>query len=326
MKILPWLLAVLASALSFWAGTAWQRNPDKAALISPKDGHRPAGLAAARKEREQTKASMLSSAVPFPEPGEEAQPFKARVRNAFNERNEFRRLQLFHRALAAMKPAEAMEEQAIFNEHDRQGRYFIPEYAYFTRRWGEVDGPAAMAFAVKEWEKKDFMSGIIAQMMGGWATQQPLAATGWINQNENVPDWLRTTAISGLTEGLAKVDPEQARQLVESRLDDPGIDKYLSVLADEFIYASGLERADAWFGELPPALSTDSKRRLGNLLVDRHLRAGPQSAAAYVSQHMQEPWFDQSSAMNVARQFLKDDAAGARQWANTMPENAPLRL
>ncbi len=108
--------------------------------------------------------------------------------------------------------------EGLFDENNKLGRYFVPEFAFFTRRWGEVDGPAALAFAMKKWPAAaSHMAGNVSQMAAGWATQSPQTAVDWLNSRTDALPWIQDAVMAGLVEGLAKRDLEWARKLVECK-------------------------------------------------------------------------------------------------------------
>jgi ABC-type nitrate/sulfonate/bicarbonate transport system substrate-binding protein len=196
----------------------------------------------------------------------------------------------------------------------------MPEVAYFTRRWGEVDGAAAMAFAEKMWPGKSNMGEVVTHMAGGWASQQPQQAVDWINAHPNAESWMQDCVMVGLVDGLAEKDIELARRFVEDRLDDPHSEKYLAQLTDKYVYSFGMDKAEAWFDSLSYEKLGLAKTRMMVQLADRHLRAGPEQAAAFLSRYVEQPWFGQVAAIQVAREYYRTDPVKAEAWVNTMPE------
>jgi hypothetical protein len=318
-KYFPWLVALAASGLSFWAGTHWAPDgTEKRGGVVPSS--RTTKAVSGSGSRSAVADSTSVSVAPPATADEESRSPAERVRAALEEPNQFRRMQLFYRALANLTPEQAKEVLAAFQESDRQGRSFVPEYAFFIRRWGEVDGAAAMAFAEKRWRSKNNMSDVVTHMAGGWASQQPQQAVDWLNAHLNADPLMLDAVTVGLVNGLAEKDMDLARRFVEDRLDDPHSEKYLAQLTDKFIYSEGMEKAEAWFDSLPAGKLGLAKTNMLTQLTERHLSAGPEQAAAFLSRYAQEPWFGQVAAIKVAQEYYRVDPEKAEAWIATMPE------
>ncbi len=263
----------------------------------------------------ETKASLLGP----PTDAEMAKTPIERVKDAFAEPKEFKRLQLFWRALSKLRPEDAQGIQDLFDEGDRLGRHYPAEYQYFAQRWGEVDGAAAVAHGVEAWQHRGGMDGMLSRMADGWASQNPQQAVEWLNTHPKEQQWMQDAVMEGLVNGLADKDLELARRFVEDRWDDPKADHYFSQLADKYIYNKSLAEAETWFDSLDGAKLGNSKARLLDHLTDRFLRGGPDQAAAFLDRHPDQITLD--SVMRIGSELSQTDPAKAKSRFETLPEN-----
>ncbi|HWB04961.1 MAG TPA: hypothetical protein VG796_18170 [Verrucomicrobiales bacterium] len=324
-KYIPWLVALVASGIAFLAGRHWAPNRMETEKEPVTAAHFGKGVTKAASLPAESDSSSASVAPPVTRDEESHSP-PERVRMALTEPNPFRRMQLFYRALTSLTPEQAKEIAKIFQESERQGLSFASEFAFFTRRWGEVDGAAAMAFAEKRRTGKSNMGEAVTLIAGGWASQQPQQAVDWLNAHLDADPLMLDAATVGLVDGLAEKDMDLARRFVEERLDDPHSEKYLTQLTDKFIHSEGMEKAEAWFDSLPAGKLGLAKTNMLTQLTERHLRAGPEQAAAFVSRYAQEPWFGQVAAIKVAQEYYRTDPVKADAWIDTMPEAARSTL
>ncbi|MES2709451.1 MAG: hypothetical protein V4726_22825 [Verrucomicrobiota bacterium] len=325
-KPLPTLLAAAACGLSFFAGRLGRADGERVdSEKHPANAHRgqaagappAAGKASSGKPAAAPGATYASLLGP-PTPEEEAKGPVERVRDAFAEPNEFRRLQLFWRALTDLKPEDAQGIQDLFDEGDRLGRHYPAEYQYFAQRWGEVDGAAAVTHGVQAWQHRGGMEGMLSRMADGWANQNPQQAVDWINTHDREQPWMREAVMSGLVNGLADRDLELARRFVEDQADSPQARQYFTQLADKYIYSKSLADAERWFDSLDTAKFSAPKGALMDHLTDRFLRGGPEQAAAFLDRHPDQ--VDVDSAMSIGYELNRKDPAKARIWAAALPE------
>lgn len=243
------------------------------------------------------------------------------VREALGELNEFRRMQKFQRAMQRLTPETAARMQSVFSENDLKGRWYIGEYAFFLRRWGEIDGRAAMAFSVNRGGgDPNGWYNLMRQTLTGWAVNDPDGAVKWMNDSTDIPDWIQRASMQGVVDALTEKSPDQAISFALSQAEDPARDSLWSTLTEGLIYGPGLAKAEAWLAQIPnaPALE-NARQRVFSQIVDRHLRGGADGAAALIAKHAAEPWVDTNSVGRVARS-MQSDPQKLSAWIATLPE------
>lgn len=335
-KPLPLLLVVGACGLSYWLGNQ-QAKTDRTQPVESvaEAGKRampektPALPKAAKRKQDatgNTAGRTYASLLGPPSAEEEAKGAVERVRDAFAEPNEFKRLQLFWRALTDLKPEDAQGIQDLFDEGDRLGRHYPQEYRYFAQRWGEVDGPAAVAHGVQAWQNRDGMDWMLSSMAEGWATQDAPAAVEWINSHDQEKPWMQNAVMEGLVRGLGHTNPALARRFVEQLGNDPKAANYFYQLADITIYSSGLKEAEQWYASLDTRQLSVPKAMLREHLADRYLRGGPEQAATFLSRHPDQLSGEYGSAVKVVTEWERTDPVKTRNWVATLPDAVRIPL
>jgi hypothetical protein len=248
------------------------------------------------------------------------------VRSALGETNEFRRMQKFQRAMQRLTPETAARMQQVFSENDVKGRWFVPEYSFFLRSWGEIDGRTAMEFAVKRGGGDSYGWGdLMRQTLTGWATNDAAGAVGWLNDTPSIPDWIQNSSLDGITEALVEKNPDDAMKFALNQADDQTRDRLWGTLTEKLVYGPGLEKAESWLNSIPDdAALTGSKRKVLQQIVDRSLRGGPDAAAALVSKNATAAWMDTGTVQRVTRHLMRDEPAKADAFISGLP-SGPMR-
>lgn len=323
------LITVAACVLSFLAGRMTRQDNKPAGPLQtarPRQVAEPVTMEKPSSPVTTAARTTYASVLEPPTAEEEAKTPVERVRDAMTEANEARRLQLFWRALTELKPEDARPIQDLFDDGDRLGRHYVPEYRYFAQRWGEVDGPAAMAHAMETWQGKGYMFQMMSKMAHGWASQEPQEVADWFNQRIDAQPWMQDAVLEGLVGGMADTDIDFARRFVEGQIGEPHADKYLALLTDKYVYSQGLEEAERWFASLDAAELGSSKPRMFDHLTGLFLRGGPEQGAAFVSRHADQPWMEKEVVSRVFSDLSRADTAKAEAWAATLPETWRTQL
>ena len=312
-----------ACALAWWGGRHFAAAPSAGTMPVPVSSVPPAEEKPEPPVPGDASGKLAASVVADETEAERRLGAAERAAGALSERNEFKRLQLFHRALRAMRPEDAGKILELFRAHDKEGRWFVTEYHYFLRRWGEVDGGNAIRTTLEKLAPGPANADLLRQVLGGWASEQPEAVAEWVNAAESLPEWVQDTAIDGLVDGLAKRDLEMAGKFVESRVDDPGRQRYFSRYADELLHAGGLNKVTEWYRQLPETDAFDEAR--GDLMAqiaDRKMRADPREAAAFIGQEASQHYFNAAALRPVVDNLAQSDPAFLREWAQQLPPGA----
>ena len=242
------------------------------------------------------------------------------VKQALGELNEYRRMQMFQRAMQRLTKESAATMQEVFNEFGNKGCWYIPEYGFFLRRWGEVDGKAAADFVInRAGRDSGGWTGYVKRTLTGWVRNDPDGAVKWINTKENLHEWVVDSSVQGIIAGLAEQDPGRAITFALSQAGESGRNGYFSTLTESLIYGPGIQQAEEWLAKIPAEGSlADAKRRVFAQIVDGHLRGGPDAAAALTLKYADQPWVDPGSVQRIAKGLSKDSAK-FDAWFNALP-------
>ena len=246
------------------------------------------------------------------------------VRAALSETNEYLRLQLFHRALERQTPETAARMQEVFDGYDKQGRWFTNEYTFFLRSWGELDGKAAAEFAAKRGGgDPGGWSDLIRKTVSGWASTDPEGVVKWVNESEQVDNWIVDSSIRGIVDGMTGRNPDQAVAFVLAQAAEDQGDTGFSTLTEKLVYGPGLKRAEQWLEQIPAA-QPEAKAKVLSQLVDYHLRGGPDGAAALLGKVAPETWVPPQSVTRVALSLLSEGGEKYGDWLQGLPAG-PVR-
>ncbi len=296
----------------------------KAGLVAKSPAPGPGGTASGAGADTPGTAMSSSLAADFDFPADwEA---KQCVKEALGELNEYRRMQMFQRAMQRLTRESAATIQEVFSGYDKTGRWFPAEYGFFLRRWGEIDGETAANFALNRGSgDQQGWTGLLQRTLAGWAVNDPEGAVKWLNNKEGVNEWVMNASINGMIEGLVEKDPARAVAFALSQADENGRTSFFSTLTDSLIYGPGIQRAEEWMNRIPAEGDmAESKRRVFSQIVDRQLRGGPDEAAELALRYAGEPWIDNASVQRIARHLGRKDPEKLQTWLNALPEG-PLR-
>ena len=242
------------------------------------------------------------------------------VRESLGELNQFRRMQMFQRAMQRLTPETAAKMQSVFSEYDKKGRWFIAEYGFFFRRWAEIDGKAAIEFVVNRGGNDSVgWNDYVRHTLTGWALNDPEGAVKWINDTPAESDWVARASVQGVIDALTEKDPARAISFTLLQAEDHNRDSYFSALTENLVYGPGLGRAEEWLGQIPETEAMrGSKQRVFAQIIDRHLRGGADGGAALVAKNANAPWVDAGTVTRVARD-LSSDQAKFTAWLQALP-------
>jgi hypothetical protein len=113
--------------------------------------------------------------------------------------------------LPTITAGNAEEVRELFRDAMTQGRRVDLEWTAFWRRWGEVDGGAAIAH-VHTKERAEDQSALAEMVLRGWVKARPEAARGWLAANTTEP--LYDAAVRGYVDGLASRDLTRATAML----------------------------------------------------------------------------------------------------------------
>ena len=240
------------------------------------------------------------------------------IRAAFRENVEERRMQMFENMLEKMRPDQLPMVVSLIRENDLRGTGSAGEWSRLWASWGKRDPQAAMEFIRSfDWEGWNPAAQEEARnkTFTYWAQTDPESACKFVEQGRELPGWDRA-GVWGLVRGWSTVDPEAAAQwLFKSGLGMSG--EYKTVV-EAISRKGGQEGLDAWFTSIKEAGAPDKDLQGFADIIAQNKRAyQPAKAAAWLEQHLQEPWLEGSEIVdNTARALAQKDPREAMEWAS----------
>jgi hypothetical protein len=191
------------------------------------------------------------------------------------------------------------------------------EWSTFWPRWGEVDGPAAMAHVQSE-EAAEAQPEAAALAMQGWAKTDPAAARVWLEANASSP--LFDAALKGYVRGLAQSD------LARATHDALGIGKgrpltdVAGVLVEQALRQRQLGGMLDWWRSLPDDPNSGSLREsaIGPILR-RLATADPKHAQAWLAELATSGYRSDALIGDFAGDLSAKDPAAAVAWVASLP-------
>lgn len=216
-----------------------------------------------------------------------------------------------------------------------------PDFRDFHFAWGKLAGLEAVMGGAPTPEPD------MAPTLAGWAASDPEAARAWfqaldpandaafdpILQERGLPEnLLRLYLAHGLTEGLARTDPDSALGFVSELAADgaANVAGLVELVAGQVLANEGIEGAARWAGLLGDDLGAVPFRRpdgkeesegirsaVMRRVVQDYVASDPGGAAQWVAENAApdaEPWV----VRDVGREWSKRDPAAAVAWLESL--------
>ena len=121
--------------------------------------------------------------------------------------------------------------------------------------------------------------------------------------------------VAGLVGGWSAVDPIAAAEWL-FKSGHGGNEEYKAVV-ESISRKGGREALDTWFSGLnPDGTPARDKNGFAQVIAQVKQEYEPEKAAAWVEQHLNEPWLGESEIVDsTARAFASRDPKGAMAWA-----------
>lgn len=316
---LLWPLATLAIGL----GTGWFAGHQSG---SSSDAADPSGRGtAASKTTQAGHAASISTGDRHARSSRaESKALADSIRTAFRQNVEERRMQMFENMLEKMRPDQLPMVVSLIRENDLRGTGSAGEWSRLWSSWGKRDPQAAMEFIRSfDWQGWSPQAPEEARnrTLTYWAQTDPEAARKFVEEGKELAEGDRS-GVWGLVKGWATTDPEAAAQwLFKSGLGMSG--EYKTVV-EAISRKGGQEGLDAWFARIKEAGAPDKDLQGFAQIIAQNKRAyQPDKAAAWLEQHLDEPWLEGSEIVdNTARALAEKDPLAARKWAEGIPDQA----
>lgn len=186
------------------------------------------------------------------------------------------------------------------------------ERSLILEAWAERDPQAATAHLQEndadDWERETTLS--------TWASYDPDAAFTWAQNAEDdgrVNNW-----VVGTLRGMASASPELARDYLVNLEDEDTRNRSLRAIQSS-VMRNGFDSATAWIAGIDEEnpLHERAARSLANDLAE----LDPAAAGAWASS-LNDPGTRREVAETVSEDWARTDLDSARQWVETLPQDA----
>ncbi|MDX2111400.1 MAG: hypothetical protein SFY80_14305 [Verrucomicrobiota bacterium] len=179
------------------------------------------------------------------------------------------------------------------------------------RRWGELDGRSALAFAA---DTVDIGHEVLLQAaLAGWAARDPKAAWQWV-LDRPVGRGTESARYAAILRSLASKDPDYALGLAASLPFAALREDALMAFARQQLEQAPPQRVINYWQELPPSPQRDT---LYKFTAERWARYDPLAASTWVTTEVAQP-LRNSLLVSVAQSWVQTNPRQAMKWAFTV--------
>ena len=182
------------------------------------------------------------------------------------------------------------------------------------RRWAELDGRSALAYALENtagWQQE----GALVATLEGWVKREPQTALNWALENPGT-DPFYSERLNAVIRQLAITDPRRAFDAAASIEQGSYRASALSVVMDELFETGRFEGSLSWIDDLPDTM--DQSVAVEHL-ARRWSRYEPVLAAEWVESLSGQPG-QQSALAAVSATWAAVDPQRAADWASRLVE------
>lgn len=224
---------------------------------------------------------------------------------------------MFQSLLERTGPEHYAVVVSLIRENDLKGSGSAGEWSKLWASWGTRDPIGAMEYIrTQNWSGWSDQAPLEAKnrTLTFWAQTDPESARRFVEESSEIASGDRSF-VSGLVRGWSNVDPAGAAQwLFKSGL---GMRDEYGAVVEAISRKGGPEALDAWFSGINQA-GAPAKDISGfaQIIVQNKQAYQPEKAAAWVEQHLGEPWVAESEIVrSTAHFFASQDPANAMAWA-----------
>lgn len=219
--------------------------------------------------------------------------------------------------LKLLKELSAAEVPAVLDlliRESKQGVVPDSDWHALWRRWGALNGPAALDYHLKlpdtPWNGLD-----IWRTMLGWSQSNPQEAAAWLQSHPEARHF--DNAFLGYVEGYASTDLRGATSMTLNSIasGDPLMWRATEQLAEQALRQGKLAGLEAWFDQLPADTKPGSaKHTAGDHVWWRLQSANFDTGVAWVRKHADGPWRSDHIIGEVADRLTSKDPMAAIEW------------
>ncbi len=256
-----------------------------------------------------------AAAISLPPAGSAA--FADIIRGTFRDPLKERRLGRLQILLEKCGPEHLAAMIPLIRENDLRGTSSGDEWSLLWSQWGQKSGAAALAaIQAQDWKGWDPAAPAEAQSrsVSGWAALDPAAARAWLEstQDKIYPGGPLSKA---LLAGWSVTDPAAAASWLRQR--GKGTPEEYRAVMEAMSRKNGPEAVEAWLASAGSGGDAAGLHGFADAVSAAKRRQDPAAAAAWVEQHLKEPWIQGSPVVsNTAWAYAERDPEKAMEWAS----------
>jgi hypothetical protein len=305
---------LLATGLAVGGLTGWfarSHSPDSSAA-APSSLTQPANSST----RPHGGPDSSSTADSRPLPAPQSKQFAETVRAILHETLPERRLAMFQKLLDHAGPEHYAVIVSLIRENDLRGSGSAGEWTRLWATWGQKDPASAFQFLkTQDWSRWNPLATQEAQSqtLTGWAETDPQAARKFLEESPELASGDRSM-VFGVVRGWAEIDPvATADWLFGNGL---AMREEYKMVVENISRQGGQEALDKWFSTVNQTGDPATLAGFAKAIADTKQAYEPEKAAAWVDEHLKEPWMEESEIVSsTARAFANRDPKAAMEWA-----------
>ena len=221
------------------------------------------------------------------------------------------------RLLPKLTREDALAIRGLFQKMDAEGRRFDFEWFSFWPKWGELDGPGALAYLSAN-ESASWRPTAAEMLLRGWSKSDPNAARAWLTANAASPFY--EGALRGYLDGVARLD--LARATSEALVLGSGKDmaQLTEVLVEQALQQRQINGMVEWWRTLPEDSADGSARKAAVEHVYSRLQtADVDRAQTWMTELAATPYRSDDQLGEVAEKIAAANPARAVEWVASLP-------
>jgi len=268
-----------------------------------------------------TDAPAPRATAAYGKPEWDALPLRQRLDKGFTIADHHRRFAHFASLLSTLTTQEEFETAArAIKDGDKRGLSFNQEWEHLLEQWGRKLGPAAIEFVQANFADPREPSWSLKRMLHGWAESDPLAASAWLNEHTDAPDWdgLLFETLAGISRNSLDTATQAALKSMPSG-KSRAKDQVMNDLAETAVREGGLERLGSWFVALPETESGSELRTAAFPAVFQKMdHAGEEVARKFLEDCAPHSWRLTGAYRSMANKMAAKDPRAALEWLGSL--------
>ncbi len=315
---LPLAGALVLAGCALLVVRLWQNGPPAPAPARLREAVQPAEKTSADASARASATASPRDSHATPEPLLSREDLLNRLAQCFAITSADERRLEFLSLLKRMNATDARAVLDLIQHEAKQGVFLAADWPAFWRRWGAVDGPAALEYHLSlpdsSWNGLD-----IGHSMRGWAQTNPAAAAAWLQSHPEARHF--DNAFLGYIEGYASTDLPAATQVTLNSVSagDPLMWRATEQLAEQALRQGKLAGLEAWFNALPADTATGSARHTAEDHVWWRMQVADfDTGVEWVRKHADGPWRSDHIIGEIADRLSGSDPTAAVAWLESV--------